>query len=73
MLNLFATMYFMAGVVFVVFFTVEGGRGALGIVLVVSHLNLKVLNYQKNLKHLNGSPPSVPVVIIPLRNNRSEG
>lgn len=69
MLNLFATMQFMAGVVFVGFFSV--GRG--GVVLAVSHLNLKVLNYQKNPKHLSGSPLSVPVLIIPLRNNRSEG
>lgn len=51
-----------------VFFSGEGG-----VVLAVSHLNLKVLNYQKNPKHLSGSPLSVPVLIIPLRNNRSEG
>lgn len=72
MLILFATMQFRAGVVFVGFFSVGRG-GGVGIVLAVSHLNLKVLNYQKNPKHLSGSPLSVPVVIIPLRNNRSEG
>lgn len=59
MLILFATMQFMAGVVFVGFFF-SGEAGGLGIVLAVSHLNLKVLNYQKNPKTLEWKSPLSP-------------
>lgn len=60
-------------VLLVSFFSLFFWGGGVLVALAVSRLNLKVLNYQNNLKHSSGSLFLVLVVIIPLGNNRLYG